>query len=106
MRIASTSSLVQLDVRTGMVGTTTTGLLSSTFTAPDFVFTTNTAFLSPAASTALPALVFLPLSSAAILPDFLFTCGEVVASAPPCGGVVSFCVLLQQRPMVEETGRR
>jgi hypothetical protein len=30
----------------------------------------------------------------------------VVASAPPCGGVVSFCVLLQQRPMVEETGRR
>ena len=110
MRIASTSSLVQLDVRTGAEGTTTTGsgfspaagscdpgrfFLSSPPAAASLALTTSTAALpaasgSPAGLAALLGCcaVFLALSSA-MFAGFL---------APPAGVAGGF-FLLKQRPM-------
>lgn len=114
--MASTSSLVQLDVRTGTgpLATTTACLASSFFfssstTAAALLFTTTDAFLPAAAaagsSSALAALlgcgvIFLAFSSAT-LPGFFFDL--VLASALGCfagGGGFSWFFLLKQSPMV------
>jgi hypothetical protein len=106
MRIASTSSLVQLDVRTGADGTSTTG---SCFSAAGPCDPDRLLFSSPGTAASLADTAALFAAAAAALLGccaglFLALSSETAAATFP--GLAGGFFLLKQRPMVGSGGRR